>query len=147
MRDFERPLTPAGHAEARAVGQAMLAAGYLPTRVICSPARRAVETWQGVAEAMRRKPGEALLSETLYAADAGGYLNILRNSGESDSLLLVGHNPMIEDLAIALSAEADEDARSTLAKGFPTAGLAVFSMASAEPAGARLDAFLIPAEL
>jgi phosphohistidine phosphatase len=146
-RDFDRALTPSGHAEAAEIGRAMLASGYLPTRVVCSPARRAVETWQGVAAAMRRKPGEALLSDTLYASDAGGYLTILRNNAGTEALLLIGHNPMIEDLALALSGDGEQGARATLAQGFPTAGLAAFAVEGADVAGASLLAFLTPAEL
>lgn len=150
-RDFDRPLTPAGHAEAEAVGRAMGAKGLVPSLTVCSPARRAVETWQGIASALGLKPSDAMLSETLYASDAGGYLNIMRNNAGAAALLIVGHNPMIEDLAAAMSARGCDAARATLAKGFPTAGLAVFSLA-AGPTGrvgadARLDAFLIPADL
>lgn len=142
-RDYDRALTREGHAEAAEMGRVMLAAGYLPTRVVCSPARRALETWQGVADAMRRNASEALLSDTLYAADAGGYLTVLRHNAGGGALLLVGHNPMIEDLAVALSASGDIAARSALAQGFPTAGLAAFSFET-DPADARLEAFLTP---
>ncbi|MFN3549505.1 MAG: SixA phosphatase family protein [Mesorhizobium sp.] len=149
-RDFDRPLTDDGHHESLAVGAMMLANGYRPDRVVCSPARRALETWRGVAETLDMKASDALLSETLYSADAGGYLTIVRNNGAGGSLLLVGHNPTIEDLAIGLSAPGVGHARADLDKGFPTAGLAVLSfdgeLSEAMPGTATLEAFFIPAD-
>ncbi|RST87959.1 histidine phosphatase family protein [Aquibium carbonis] len=149
-RDFDRPLTEAGRRESLAVGAIMQANGHRPDRVVCSPARRALDTWRGVAEILDMKPGEALLSETLYAADAGGYLNIVRNNGANGSLLLVGHNPAIEDLAIGLSAACVGRARADLDKGFPTGGLAILSFADdlseAMLGTATLEAFFVPTD-
>lgn len=149
-RDFDRPLTDDGRRESLAVGAMMRANGYRPDRIVCSPARRALETWRGVAEALDIKPSEAMLSETLYSADASGYLTIVRNNGANGSLLLVGHNPTIEDLAIGLSAPGIGSARADLDKGFPTAGLAVLSFESdlseAMPGTATLEAFFIPSD-
>jgi phosphohistidine phosphatase len=149
-RDFDRALTEDGARESAAVGALMRANGYLPGRVICSPARRALETWRGVAAGLGLKPGEALIADPLYSGDAGGYLTILRNTGAADALLLVGHNPMIEDLAIALCDGAAGPARADLDKGFPTAGLAVLTFAGAlseaAPGTGALDAFFIPAD-
>ena len=149
-RDFDRPLTEAGRQESLAVGTMMLANGYRPARIVCSPARRALETWRGVAETLDMKPSDALLSETLYSADASGYLTIVRNNGATESLLLVGHNPTVEDLAIGLSSGCVGPARADLDKGFPTAGLAVLSfegdLSEAMLGTGTLEAFFIPSE-
>ena len=149
-RDFDRPLTVAGQRESRAVGEMMLANGYRPDRVICSPARRALDTWRGVAEVLGVKPSEALLSETLYSADASGYLNIVRNNGATESLMIVGHNPTMEDLAIGLASVCVGPARADLDKGFPTGSLAVLSfetdLSEAMLGAATLEAFFIPSE-
>lgn len=151
LRDFDRSLTAEGGREAVAVGRYMVANGLVPARVICSPAKRAVETWHGVAGPLGRNPGEALFSEALYASDASGYLAVLRNVGGSEPLLLIGHNPMIEDLAVTLSAHGGEDARARLAKGFPTAGLAVIAfpapLSEAAMESASLEVFVIPADI
>lgn len=129
----------------------MLANGYLPDRIVCSPAKRALETWRCVAETLDMKPSEALLSETLYSADASGYLTIVRNNGTTGSLLVVGHNPTLEDLAIGLSSACVGPARADLDKGFPTAGLAVLSfegdLSEAMLGTGTLEAFFIPSEL
>jgi phosphohistidine phosphatase len=150
-RDFDRPLTDVGRRESLAVGATMLANGYRPDRIVCSPARRALETWYGVAKVLGMKPSEALISETLYSADAGAYLTIVRDNGANGSLLIVGHNPTMEDLAIGLSFPGAGPARADLEKGFPTAGLAVLSfggdLSQAMPGAATLEAFFIPSEL
>jgi len=150
-RDFDRPLTDEGRSESIAVGAMMRENGYRPARVVCSPARRALETWRGVAETLDMKPSEALLSETLYTADAGGYLAIVRNIGASqDSLLIVGHNPTIEDLALGLSPAGVGPARADLDKGFPTGGLAVLAferdLSEAMLGVGTLEAFFMPAD-
>ncbi|WP_158264277.1 MULTISPECIES: SixA phosphatase family protein [Nitratireductor] len=147
-RDYDRALTEDGRDQAVAIGAAMRAGGHVPSVVVCSPARRALETWQGVATALGYKPGQALMSGSLYGSDPGAYLTIMRNNGDADALLIIGHNPMIEELAFAFARHGDEEARQRLARGFPTAGLAVFSFAKplfeASAADARLDAFLTP---
>ncbi|MEP1775281.1 MAG: histidine phosphatase family protein, partial [Nitratireductor sp.] len=76
------------------------------------------------------------------------YLTIMRNNGDAEALLIVGHNPMIEELALAFARHGNEEARQRLARGFPTAGLAVFSFVGplfeASAADARFDVFLTP---
>jgi phosphohistidine phosphatase len=67
------------------------------------------------------------------------------------SLLVVGHNPMIEDVAIACAAEGDDTELAALASGFPTSALAVIqfrqSLAEAAPGSGSLTTFLTPAML
>lgn len=147
-RDFDRPLTEAGRQEAAAVGEIMAQRGYRPDVVLCSPAARAVGTWQEVAGRLGRRQSEALLVEALYSADAAGYLDIVRKNGGAGSVLIVGHNPMMEDLAIALSSGREAEPHAALAGGFPTAGLAVLSfeapLCTATPGTGTLEAFLAP---
>ena len=72
------------------------------------------------------------------------------SNGGPGSLLIVGHNPMTEDLTIALSGEGDEAARGMLNHGFPTSGLAIVrfpgSLANAAQGTGYLEAFLSPAD-
>ncbi len=149
-RDFDRPLTDDGRRESLRVGAMMLANGYRPDRVVCSPARRALETWHGVARALDMRASEAMLCQTLYSDDAGAYLTVVRSNGAGGSLLIIGHNPTLEDLAIGLSAPGLGPARADLDKGFPTAGLAVLSfegdLSGAMLGTATLEAFVIPSE-
>ncbi len=56
LADVDRPLTPRGHADATAAGPWLSRRGYAPSLVLCSPARRTRETWQGVALGLIEAP-------------------------------------------------------------------------------------------
>lgn len=148
VRDFDRPLDASGIADAEATGAAMRACGYVPDLTLCSNARRARETLEGIAG--HTDTGRVLFFDSLYSEDAAGYLTIIRGNGASRSLLVIGHNPMMEDLAIAVSGDGDESAKATLNYGFPTSGLAVLrfdgGLADAAPGAGFLEAFLTPAD-
>lgn len=122
---------------------------YVPDLTLCSNARRAKETLEGLAG--ETDTGKVLFFDTLYSEDAGGYLRLIRDHGGPGSLLVIGHNPMTEDLAMAVSGDGDETARATLNHGFPTAGLAVIrfegGLAKAAQGTGYLEAFLTPADL
>lgn len=93
--DAERALTPAGRRAAAALADAV--ADHPPELVLCSPARRTLET----AEALGLEP---TVEEELYLASTGVLLARLRAvDGAVGSVLLVGHNPGLERLASALS--------------------------------------------
>lgn len=148
MRDFDRPLDASGIADASATGMAMHACGYVPDLTLCSNAVRARQTLEGIAA--HADIGRTLFLDSLYSEDAAGYLRIIRESGAAGSLLVIGHNPMLEDLAMAIAVEGDDHARANLQAGFPTSGLAAIGFEeSLERAGlgeGYLEAFLMPAE-
>lgn len=150
MRDFDRPLQPEGRQEAEAIGSAMFASALVPAAILCSSARRARETWDEVAKHVSNGSNGAVFTDALYSADATGYLAIIRDAGDPESLLVVGHNPMMEDLAFALAADGNEEAREILSHGFPVSGLAVIDfdgrLSEAAPGKGFLAAFLTPAE-
>src|SRR5690606_17656991 len=101
--DFDRPLTEIGIGEARSMGEMMQAAGLRPDRVLCSGARRCRETWQELSFLF--DVAEVEYDDTLYACDAAGYLDLVRLHGTDGTLLLIGHNPMTEELAMALTSD------------------------------------------
>lgn len=149
MRDFDRPLDATGIADAEATGTAMRANGYTPELTLCSNARRARETLEGLAG--HADTGRVIFTDNLYSADAAGYLDNIREHGRHGSILVIGHNPMMEDLAIAASGEGEEGALHTLHTGFPTSGLAVIrfdgSLTDAQLGQGFLEAFLTPSDL
>ncbi|MER9586048.1 histidine phosphatase family protein [Mesorhizobium sp. M0276] len=149
MRDFDRPLDASGRNDAETIGAAMRTRFYVPDLTLCSNAKRAKETLEGLAG--QTDTGRVLFFDTLYSADATGYLHLIRDNGGSGSLLVIGHNPMTEDLAMAISGDGDETARATLNRGFPTSGLAVLrfdgDLAKAAQGTGYLEAFLTPADL
>lgn len=146
MSDFDRPLDATGKLEAEAIGRQMRDRGFLPDLVLCSPAVRTRQTLEGLGRLA--ESARLLHSGRLYSGDAGDYLDEIRAAGEASAVLLVGHNPMMEDVAAALAGDGDGAARHALASGFPTGGLAVLHfddpLAAIAPGKGRLDAFLRP---
>ena len=142
MADFDRPLDRRGLADARAVGEAMASGGHRPALVLCSAARRAQETWAGVEAVLGPAAGEVRFLRALYGTDARGYIDAVRSVGdETDTVLLVGHNPTIEETACLLA----QDGAERFGTGFPTSGLAVFrfdgALSAVRPGAGVLEAF------
>nr|WP_274384714.1 histidine phosphatase family protein [Oricola indica] len=124
MRDFDRKLDEQGIEEATTMGRLMAARHLVPDVVICSTAARAVETLQALSTSLHLDDATRY-DQNLYATDAPGYLEIAAATGSDGDVMLVGHNPMLEDAALALSREGDEAALDDLHMGFRTAALAV----------------------
>jgi phosphohistidine phosphatase len=107
------------------MGAFMANAGLLPDRVLCSTARRAVETWDLVAEHLGGS-SEVELRDDLYHASAWSLLPILQGLPNSeDVVLLVGHNPTFEDLALTLAGAGAPECLTELNRKYPTGALAV----------------------
>ena len=124
--DFDRPLSRRGHKAARAMGREMRALGLAFDHIVASPAARVVETLEGLAEAWGHDPG-AEADPHIYMASASTLLGIVRAAGdEHQSLMLVGHNPGMEQLALLLTGEGE--LRDRLAEKFPTAALAEIAL-------------------
>jgi phosphohistidine phosphatase len=147
MRDFDRPLDETGIADAEATGLAMRANAFVPDLTLCSNAARARQTLNAIAA--HADTGRVTFLDTLYTEDATGYLSIIRQHG-NDSLLVIGHNPMMEDLAMAIAPNGEAQALNAMQFGFPTSGLAVIRfqtrLSEAETGEGYLEAFLTPAD-
>lgn len=148
VKDFDRPLDESGRADAEATGIVMRTAAYVPDLTLCSNAKRARETLEGVAG--QTDTGRVVFLDKLYMEDAAGYLSLIQENGSANSILVIGHNPMMEDLAMAVAGDGDGQARASLNAGFPTSGLAVIgfqgSLAEAAPGKGYLEAFFTPAD-
>ena len=146
MRDFDRPLDDTGRVDAEAMGVEMHKRGYVPDITLCSSAVRARETLHGVAG--HADTGRIVFCEKLYTEDAAGYLALIHENANSGSVLVIGHNPMMEDLATAVSKDGDRAAQALLGSGFPTSGLAVIAfpggLGKAAPGAGYLEAFHTP---
>jgi phosphohistidine phosphatase len=151
LDDHDRPLSGRGGRAARAMAEHMASQGLVPDRVLCSSAVRTSETWALMAPHLGEPPLET--SRTLYLASPGELLAAVRaGAGDAERLLLVGHNPGIEELARALAGSGDEDALRRLRRKFPTGALAVLRLASdawtdLAPATAELVEFVRPKDL
>lgn len=118
-RDFDRVLDEKGRAEAEDVARQAGLAGLRPEMIISSPAARCLETSAIFAETTDSP--QITYDETLYTDGMEAYVEKIRLNQERESLMLVGHNPMIEGLAAMLGASGQ--IAEQLAHGYPTAGL------------------------
>ena len=128
LDDHERPLSSRGKKAAPKIGSYMHSKGYEPALVLCSTARRTRETLDLVLPKLRTKP-KILHQRALYLADWPHLLATVRKTKPVSPVLLVGHNPGMEQLAIALALHpknpAERGRAERLAQKFPTGALAV----------------------
>ncbi|MFD3659528.1 SixA phosphatase family protein [Streptomyces sp. NPDC058659] len=146
--DQDRPLGPRGLRDAPAAGRFLAETGVLPDLVLCSPARRARHTWE-LAAAELDGPPPTRHDPRLYGADAGELLDVLHGApDEAGTLLLVGHNPGLEDLVLLLAARGVGDALDRVRTKFPTSATAILtwqgSWPDLRPGGALLTRLAIP---
>jgi phosphohistidine phosphatase len=145
MRDFDRPLEERGIQHAVAVGEAMAAAYLKPDLVLCSPARRTRETWDGVRSALGEV--EVRFPDELYHSGADGYLAAIRTAGQVESVLVIGHNPMTAETASMLVGSGDPKEIAGLRARFPTSSLAVIGfdtpLAQVAPGAGTLEAWMM----
>ncbi len=122
QRDFDRPLNKRGRRAAQTVGAAMRGEGLSFDQVIASPAVRVVETLADVEEGYAG-PLDASFDKRVYLATKETLLEIVQGADEAaERLLIVGHNPGLESLALVLTSAGD--LRGELAVKYPTATLA-----------------------
>jgi phosphohistidine phosphatase len=124
LADRDRPLAPRGH-KATGLLKAHLRRNQIaPALVLCSPARRVVETFQDIESAL----GEDVSVQAerdLYGASAGELLERLHLVPVAvPSVMLIGHNPGIQELATSLARGSNRAER--LERKYPTAALATF---------------------
>ena len=127
LADFDRPLAPRGLKAAPRVGRELTRRDWLPDLSLVSPALRTRETWRLVsAELPARVPAE--FAEALFEATAGDILAEVQQAiASAGCLLVLGHNPGLEDLARRLAGpRSDAGARRKLEEKFPTGALARF---------------------
>lgn len=132
LTDFDRPLNKRGKRDAPQVGEWIQEHGLLPDLVLCSSARRTRETVTTVMQSWESKP-PVLYLEELYHADPQTIRAVIEtHASERNSLLVVGHNPGLQEFLEELTGEYHR---------FPTAALAWLEFSGngwAEGTGAEL---------
>ena len=160
--DHDRPLARRGIRAAPVMGRWLRETGLLPGQVLCSTARRARETWQFAQAGLAATP-PVTFDVRIYEGAATDLLTVI---GEvppaTGTLLLIGHNPAIEDLALLLATAAGAAAGpwpdtahpsdlDRMRSKFPTAAIAVLQFHGTwrglAPGEARLTAFVTPRDL
>ena len=115
LPDRERPLSTRGVADAPVMGRAMTERGIDPELVLCSSARRTVDTLALVLPELKVEP-KVLYEDALYHASPAEMLDMLRGlQPGSRHVMIVGHNPGLEELVLQLTGERQD---------LPTAALA-----------------------
>jgi phosphohistidine phosphatase len=149
LADHDRPLAARGRRAAKLMRGHMLREGITPGLVLCSSSRRTVETLGRIAPALDEAV-PTLIEQDLYAASAERLLDRLRAvEDDVESVLLIGHNPAIEDLALTLAGSGDK--LPELRSKYPTGALATLEFDgrwnALRPGAARLTDFVSPKRL
>jgi phosphohistidine phosphatase len=145
LADHDRPLAARGRKGAKLIGEYLRREQVEVSLVLCSSARRARETLELVGP-----DAVVLIEDELYGASADQLLERLRGvPDEVEVVMLIGHNPAIQDLAVALAAGAG--ARGLAARKYPTGALATLTFTAPWRAltqgSADLAAFVTPKAL
>ena len=138
--DRDRPLSRQGLAEAEAAGRWLKEHGHVPDRIVASTARRTRETLEQVLHATGSV--EQLQDDRIYDATPGTLMQVADEHRDYGRVLLIGHNPGLEQMAALLASGQSGDFR-----GMPAGGIAVLTLpvdAQLEPGVAKLAAFWWP---
>ena len=152
LEDIDRPLNKRGHRAAVVMARYFKAEGLVPGLVLCSPAKRTRMTLDALL------PGwpdtvPVLFDERLYEASGRRLLSVLQEAAPAQSsLLLIGHNPGVQDLALALLGKARDPESESLREKFPTGALAELTATAADwpaakPGTFQLARFIRPRDL
>lgn len=138
--DIDRALSQDGIAEAQAAGKWLVEHNLIPDLVLCSPARRTRETLSIVCD----KAGycEQRIEDELYGASPGTLMELLDAHRDVGRVMVVGHNPGLEQTVALISSGQSGDYR-----GVPPSGIAVLHLpadAELEPGIATLHNFWWP---
>jgi phosphohistidine phosphatase len=145
LRDRDRPLAPRGRTAVKLLAAHVRAAGIHPALVLCSSARRARETLEGVDPG-----GELAIESELYTASVSELSDRLRRVPAAiSSVMLIGHNPSLQLLVIRLA--AGSDGLDAVRGKFPTGALATLTFqgpwSELGPGVAELTAYVRPKDL
>ena len=152
LPDRERPLASRGVADARMMGRAMTERGIDPELVLCSSARRTVDTISLVLPELKVEP-KVVYEDALYHASPAEMLQMLRDvQPGANRVMIVGHNPEIQALALDLVGAGPKHLRDRLKEKYPTAGLVVINFtaglwSSVDINSGSLNLFLVPRDL
>lgn len=151
-RDYDRPLNAKGKRAAAMVGRHMRSLNLEFDHVVASPAVRVVETLDEIVAGY----GRTLAPEwdrRVYLASAVTLLDVVRELPDAvDHVLLVGHNPGLEDLVLMMVPDGADALREAVEDKYPTASLAEMTLdiaawSEAASGGAVFTRFVRPRDL
>jgi phosphohistidine phosphatase len=123
--DIDRVLSPKGLADALALGRVLKAGGLIPAHILCSSAKRTQQTCAEVLKGLDT-PVHTEFSKKIYSAGLGDLLELIQSADDGlESLMIIGHNPTIYELAMRMGAEGPESVLNHLGQGYAPASLSV----------------------
>jgi len=148
QRDHDRKLLKRGRADAPVIGAYMAHHGLIPDLALVSPATRAQETWALIAPAFDKAP-RMVSDERIYNAGPEKLMAVIGETRKAHSVVVVGHNPGLHELAMLLIASGDVEMREQLNEKLPTSGLVVIALpfddwALLHPHAGRLERLVTP---
>ena len=124
LTDFERPLNRRGRVAARVIGDYLVRKGMLPDLVLCSAAQRTRETLAFIQDRLDQDL-PASIEKSLYEASPGEIARIVKKvDSRFDTVMVIGHNTGLEELARRLSRKGNEKSQKLMALKYPTGALA-----------------------
>ncbi|MGE0564175.1 MAG: histidine phosphatase family protein [Pseudolabrys sp.] len=150
--DFDRELTDRGRSDAEIIGTYIARHKLVPSHALVSPARRTRQTWD-IASGHFKSGPHVVFEDRIYDASPERLFRLVETADPAaTTLMIVGHNPGLHELALALTATGNIDAREELQEKFPTSALVVLDFAFKEwrdlhPQSGRLDRFVSPRTL
>lgn len=150
LADIDRPLAPRGEHASRRIAKYIRQKKIRPALVLCSPSLRTRQTLAAIEPSLD-KGCSVELEPQLYAASEEDLLERLRALPEPvESVMLIGHNPGLQELALVLASRGAELPR--LEEKFPTAALATVAVDSESwvalrPGGGELVDYVVPRQL
>jgi phosphohistidine phosphatase len=147
-RDRDRKLMKRGRADAPVIGAYMAHHGLVPDLAMVSPTTRTKETWSLLAPCFA-KPPSMITDDRIYNATVEKLIGAIREARKARTLLVIGHNPGLHDLAVQLIAAGDVEAHKRIKESLPTSGLVVIDLplddwSSIRPQSGRLERFVTP---
>jgi phosphohistidine phosphatase len=150
--DFDRPLVAQGRRAAALVGEHIARHRLEPDRILCSASRRTRETLAALVPHVAGDT-EIKVARALYEPAAGHYCDAIgRFGGTANTLLVIGHNPGMQDTAEILIGSGNGELRDIAVTRFSTAALAVIDFDETRwdevlPHTGRIVAFFRPRDL
>jgi phosphohistidine phosphatase len=149
LADRDRPLAPRGRRAAKVMAKHLGRKGIAPDLVLCSPSTRTRETLKRLAPGVG-KNADVRIEPKLYASSAADLLEVLHEVPDKvESVMLIAHNPGVQDLALTLASAGPEIPR--LSSKFPTAALATLELKGTwrelAPGNAELVSLVKPKDL
>jgi len=147
VSDHARALNERGRADAARVARFLNEHGWTPDGAVASDSRRTRETLDLAAGLFDPVP-PMRLDRSLYLAEPREMLRVIRATPPSvRRLLVVGHNPGVAELAVALTGRGPSAQVRALASSFPTAAVAVLDFegewSSIRELDGRLERFVL----